>query len=98
MDGRARLSVWLVSCSFIHGNNSFNDYFRRIAYYSAASTPESAFVIGGSNGTDSYDVIAQFHNDSWSLYGNLRKRRFLQGSITSGTEAMVIGGATTDGL
>ena len=74
-------------------------YFRKIFYYSVASTNEAAFVIGGSerDGSSYLDVIAQFKDDQWSLYGKLQKRRFLHGSITSGSQTMVIGGFTNDG-
>ena len=64
-----------------------------------ASTPEAAFVIGGQDGYLSYlDVIAKFQNDEWSLYpGNLQKRRWGHGSITSGSDTLIIGGYTNDG-
>ena len=75
-----------------------NVNFRKIVYYSAASTNDAAFVIGGSASEGSYlDVIAQFRNDEWSLYGNLHKRRYLHGSITFGSQTMVIGGFTNAG-
>ena len=73
---------------------------RKIAQYSVASTTDAAFVIGGYGGYDGssrLDVIAQFKENAWSLYGNLQKRRDLHGSITSGDETMIIGGYTTDG-
>ena len=78
-----------------------NSKFSRIVAYSVASTPEAAFVIGGvdaSEGVWSYlSVIAQFKNDGsgflWSIYGNLRQSRGSHGSITYGTQTLVIGGA-----
>ena len=42
------------------------------------------------------NVIAQFKNNVWSLYGKLQNRRGLHGSITSGDETMVIGGFSLD--
>ena len=83
--------------------NSFSTvYLRKIFYYSVASTSDAAFVIGGRGpGTSDFDVdvIAKFENDKWSPndsqpYGNLRKRRNGHGSITYGTQTMVIGGWT----
>ena len=68
----------------------------KIAFYSVASTNDAAFVIGGYTGSNS-DVIAQFKDNAWSLYGNLQRRRHLHGSITSGDETMIIGGNTNDG-
>ena len=48
-------------------------------------------MIGGW--TDSYsDVIAQFKNNAWSLYGNLQKPRSNHESISSGDLTMIIGG------
>ena len=50
-------------------------------------------MIGGDGG--SYlDVIAKFENNNWSLYGNLQKARSGHGSITYGTQTIVIGGWT----
>ena len=68
------------------------DNLRKIYFYTVASTPEAAFVIGGYDGSLYIDVIAQFKNNQWSLHGNLQKGRRLHGSITSGSLAMVIGG------
>ena len=74
-------------------------YLRRISAYSVASTSEAAFVIGGLDGSGSstVDVIAKFENDEWSLLGNLRNGRPAHGSITYGTETLIIGGWTSDG-
>ena len=72
-------------------------YLRRISHFSVASTSEAAFVIGGLDGSSYLDVIAKFENYEWSLYGNLRKRRSTHGSITSGTDTLIIGGWTDDG-
>ena len=58
-----------------------------------ASTNEAAFVIGGYRTVFlPLDVVAQFKDDSWSLYGNLQKRRYAHKSITYGEQTMVIGG------
>ena len=70
--------------------------FSKISHYSVASTTEAAFVIGGVTGSYS-DVIAQFKDNVWSLYGNLQERRSNHASITSGDIIMVIGGNTIDG-
>ena len=79
-------------------NSFLTVYLRRIAYYSVASTSEAAFVIGGNDGSSDFDVIAKFQNDEWSLYpGNLQKRRWGHGSITFGTDTLIIGGYTNDG-
>ena len=75
--------------------NSFvTVYLRKISLYSVASTSKAAFVIGGYPYSD---VITKFANDEWSLYGNLQRRRDGHGSITSGTDTLIIGGNTIDG-
>ena len=73
--------------------------FSKIFFYSVASTNEAAFVIGGHAGSNSdvMDVIAQFKDNAWSLYGNLQKPRENHASITSGDMTMIIGGYTPDG-
>ena len=67
--------------------------FRQIFYFSVASTDDSAFVIGGSPLSG---VIAQFKDDAWSLYGNLKKRRFGHSTITYDDTMIVFGGRSTD--
>ena len=53
-------------------------------------------MIGGL-GLGSYsDVIAQFKDNVWSLYGNLHKSRSNHASITSGDMTMIIGGISSD--
>ena len=83
---------------FSISNSFFTVYLRRIARYSVASTSEAAFVIGGHAGDQISDVIAKFENDKWSPYGNLRKCRYAHGSITFGTNTLVIGGKPDDWL
>ena len=76
-----------------------NINFSSISYYSVASTKEAAFIIGGFNSGDFtyYDMIAQFKDNAWSLYGNLQRPRYGHGSITLGDKTMIIGGVTSDG-
>ena len=61
-----------------------------------ASTDQSAFVIGGWSGSSNLDIIARFHNNVWSLYGHLHKRRNSHASITLDDNTIVIGGWTDD--
>ena len=42
--------------------------------------------------TSGLDVIAQYKDDTWALYGNLRRGRSDHKSITFGDKTMVIGG------
>ena len=71
----------------------------RIIEYSVASTDEAAFIIGGYSSPMSarLDLIAQFKDETWALYGNLRKGRSDHRSITFDGKTMVIGGRRTDG-
>ena len=67
---------------------------RYLQNYSTASTLEAAYVIGGYPYV--YDVIAEFKNDSWRQLGTLIKGREMHGSISLGTETMIIGGTSSD--
>ena len=67
--------------------------FRRIQEYSAVSTSEAAYVIGGIY---TMDIIAEFKNGNWRQFGTLSDGRCLQGSIKIGDEFMVIGGWNSD--
>ena len=58
-------------------------------YYSTTSTSDAAYFIGGQN---TRRVIAEYKNDVWRLLGTLTTGRERHGSITLGTETMVIGG------
>ena len=64
--------------------------FSTIAYYSAASTSEAAYIIGGYPNTP--QIIAEFRNNSWRQMGTLAKGRDSHGSITLNGETMIIGG------
>ena len=68
--------------------------FRRIAYYSTASTSEAAYIIGGDY---TEDIIAEFRGNSWRQMGTLAKGRWSHGSITLNVETMVIGGYADGG-
>ena len=68
--------------------------FSLIAYYSTASTPEAAYIIGGYY---TRNIIAEFKHDSWRQMGTLAKGRASHGSITLENELMVIGGSSADG-
>ena len=70
---------------------------RKYSYYSVSSTNQAAFFIGGFDGNSQLSVIAKYENDKWSRHGNLKRRRYGHGSITSGTTTFVIGGYTDGG-
>lgn len=63
--------------------------FRGIQQYSAVSTSEAAYIIGGAF---TREIIAEFKNGIWRQFGTLSKGRFDHGSIKMGDEFMVIGG------
>ena len=68
--------------------------FSRITGYSTVSTDDAAFIIGGSRseGWPNNDAIAEFRNDQWQYLGTLRTGRHDHGSITIGTDTLIIGG------
>ena len=71
-------------------NRIYIDYlFSYIYYYSATQTSDVAYIIGGSN---SQNVIAEFKNDKWRRLDDLNTARYLHGSITLGSQTMIIGG------
>ena len=68
---------------------------RNIAFYSATSTADSAYIIGGtSTFPASHQTVAEFSNDSWSQIGSLAKGRYNHGSITISEQTLIIGGYT----
>ena len=69
----------------------------RIVRYATASTPDAAFIIGGWDGSTKSDLIARFQNNEWSQYGSLHRRRAGPGSVTFGSQTLIIGGWTDDG-
>ena len=66
-------------------------------YYSTASTSEAAYFIGGKY-KSTKRVIGEYKNDAWRLLGRLTTGRERHGSITLGTETMVIGGFTDENV
>ena len=64
---------------------------RYVFGYSATSTADAAYIIGGDN---TRDVIAEFKNDAWRNLGSLVKPRDSHGSISLNGETMIIGGYT----
>ena len=65
--------------------------FSYIAYYSTTQTADAAYIIGGSN---TYNVVAEYRNDQWSQLDDLNTGRYAHGSITIGSQTMIIGGMT----
>ena len=63
--------------------------FSKIYQYSTAQSPDSAYIIGGSS---TQYIIAEYKNEEWRRLPDLKKQRFLHGSITVGIETVVIGG------
>ena len=65
----------------------------RIYRYSTASTPDAAYIIGGRY---TQDIIAEFKEDKWRQAGTLQQGRQQHGSISFGSDTMVVGGSTAD--
>ena len=64
-------------------------FFSSIWGYSTANTPDAAYIIGG---TKTPNLVAEFRNDQWAQLGTLNKGRSDHGSITVGTQTMIVGG------
>ena len=60
-----------------------------LAGYSTANTPEAAYIIGGFV---TKNLVAEFRDDQWALLDDLSKSRYRQGSITVGSQTMIVGG------
>ena len=67
---------------------------RRISYYSAASSADAAYIIGGYQDEDYSTTIAEFKNNQWRKIGDLTQGRNNHGSISVGLRTMVVGGDT----
>ena len=63
--------------------------FSRISQYSTANTPDAAYIIGGYF---TRNLVAEFRNDQWTQLDNLNSGRRNHGSITVGTQTMIVGG------
>ena len=70
--------------------------FSQVLSYSTAATADTAYIIGGYQGSSYSTTIAQFKNNQWSKAGDLTQGREYHGSISVGTETMVIGGYASD--
>ena len=76
---------------FNYRKNAFpNIHFSYIAYYSTTQTADAAYIIGGGNTM----LIAEFKNDQWNQLDDLNTGRYNHGSITIGSQTMIIGGYT----
>ena len=58
--------------------------------YSTASTPEATYIIGG--GPRWRQSITEFKYDQWKKVGELFHGRMNHGSITLGSQTLIIGG------
>ena len=68
----------------------------RINSHSVASTDDAAYFIGGGMGAGNgqLDIIAQFREEIWSIYGKLQKPRASHESIRFGNEIIIFGGGS----
>ena len=85
-----RLQGTLRKYNRIYINYLFSDGNRDyIAHYSATQTSDAAYIIGGAW---EMSVIAEFKNDKWRRLDDLNTGRNRHGSITLGSQTMIIGG------
>ena len=76
----------------------YDYYLSRINSHSVASTDDAAYFIGGGMGPGNgqLDIIAQFREEIWSIYGQLQKARATHESLRFGNEVMIFGGVTNE--
>ena len=68
--------------------------FSSISRYSTANSPEAVYIIGGMY---TPNLVAEFRNDQWAQLDDLIKGKYGHGSITVGTQTMIVGGNPDDG-
>ena len=66
--------------------------FSQISEYSTANSPDASYIIGGRY---TKKLVAKFKNDEWRQLDDLIQGRYCHGSITIGTQTMVVGGVGT---
>ena len=59
-----------------------------ISGYSTASTPDAAYILGGSV----RNMVAEFKDNQWRQIASLNKGRFIHGSLSVGDQTIIIGG------
>ena len=92
-NGQVHILSCIVSYYSRLADNFSAEKFRKVYYYSTAATADTAYIIGGIYQGSGYSTtIAQFKNHQWSKVGDLSQGRQYHGSISVGTETMVIGG------
>ena len=65
-------------------------YFSNICFYSTASTPDAAYIIGGYY---QRTVVAEFKNNQWNKLASLNKGRAYHGSLSVVDQTIIIGGS-----
>ena len=82
-----------MRCVFV----PYDYYLSRINGHSVASTDDAAYFFGGRMGSvNEQDIIAQFREEIWSIFGKLEKPRVTHESLRFGNEVMIFGGETNE--
>ena len=76
---------WIDAQDYPYNLHGFGLY-----QYSTASTPDAAYIIGG--GPRWRQTITEFKYDQWKKVGELFHGRMNHGSITLGSQTLIIGG------
>ena len=90
----SRLSIWIKVSTIIISDQIKIYYFSYIGYYSTASTPDAAYIIGGYY---QRTVVAEFKDDQWNQLGSLNKGRYAHGSLSVGDQTIIVGGDAESG-
>ena len=62
--------------------------------YATASTESAAYIIGGnSDHNEGMSTIAEYRDNKWNKYGDLRTKRYRASTILLNGEHIIIGGS-----
>ena len=65
--------------------------------YATASTDIAAYILGGSDDNDkAVSTIAEYRDDKWTKYGDLRSKRYRASAIFLNGEHIIIGGGPVE--
>ena len=65
--------------------------------YATASTESAAYIIGGnSEHNEGMSIIAEYRDNKWNRYGDMRTKRYRASAILLNGEHIIIGGS--DGM
>ena len=85
---------WISSGYYLPVRVLIGERLSAICFYSTASTPNAAYIIGGPGRSD---LIAEFKDNKWRRYGSLNNGRTFHGSLSVNDQTFIIGGNAKSG-